>query len=142
MNASLWMWFAIVTLLSWGTVGVFQKMAVSRIGVRTALVWAAVGFMLPQPAVWPAVSVLDYSWKSLVCAVLNGTCNGLGILCLMAAMRYGGKASVVESLSALYPVFVVILAPVLWHETLSTFHLVGVGCAAVACILLSAESPV
>lgn len=65
----------------------------------------------------------------------------LGMLCLMAAMRHGGKASIVESLAALYPVFVVMLAPALLRERLSAFHLLGVGCAALAGVLLSAESP-
>jgi transporter family protein len=140
MNASLWMSLAILTLLSWGAVGVFQKLAVERIGVQTALLWVAAGFMLLQPAFLPTISVLNYSSKSLVCAVLNGIFNGLGILFLMAAMRHGGKASIVESLAALYPVFVVMLAPTLLHERLSLFHVVGVGCAAVAGILLCAEN--
>jgi len=56
-------------------------------------------------------------------------------------MRHGGKASIVESLSALYPVLVVLLAPFLLREQLSALHLLGVCCAAVAGILLSAESP-
>lgn len=141
MNGSLWMSFAILGLLSWGAVGVFQKMAVNRIGVQTALFWVAAGFMVLQPAVLPTSSVLNYSSESLICALLNGICNGLGILCLMAAMRNGGKASIVESLGALYPVFVVMLAPALLRERLSAFHLVGVGCAALAVVLLSAESP-
>ena len=141
MNSSLWMSLFALVLLSWGAVGVLQKMAVDRIGAQTAMVWVAAGFMLLQALVFPTISVLHYSSSSLLCAVLNGVCNGLGILCLMAAMRHGGKASIVESLAALYPVFVVMLAPALLHERLSAFHLLGVGCAALAGVLLSAESP-
>ena len=59
----------------------------------------------------------------------------------MAAMRQGGKASIVESLAALYPMFVVGLAPFLLRENLSGFHLVGVGCAVLGAVLLAAESP-
>jgi bacterial/archaeal transporter family protein len=140
MTNSLWISLSLLTLLSWGAVGVFQKLAVERIGVRMALLWAVVGFLLLQPLVFPTESLLDYSTKSLVCAVLNGICNGLGILCFMAAMQHGGKASIVESLSALYPVLVVILSPLLLHERLSAFHLLGVGCAVLAGICLSAET--
>ena len=75
MNGSLWMSLSVV-LLSWGVVGVLQKMAVDRIGARTALVWAAAGFMLLQVVVLPTISVQNYSSKSLLCAVLNGICNG------------------------------------------------------------------
>jgi len=116
-------------------------MSVDRVDVRTAFVWAAAGFMLLQAAVMPAVSGLNYSSKSLLCAVVNGICNGLGILFLLAAMRNGGKASIVESLAALYPLFVVMLSPTLLRERLSSFHLVGIGCAVLAAVLLSVDSP-
>jgi len=141
MHGSLWLMLAILGLISWGAVGVFQKMSVDRIAVRTAFVWVAAGFMLLQVVVMPTVSWMNYSSKSLICAVLNGICNGLGILFLLAAMRHGGKASIVESLAALYPVFVVMLSPALLRARLSTFHLAGIGCAVVAAILLSVDSP-
>jgi transporter family protein len=142
MTSSLWIPLALLTLLSWGVVGVFQKLAVERIGVQMALLWAVFGFLLLQPFVFPTESLLAYSAKSLVCAVLNGICNGLGILCLMAAMQHGGKASIVESLSALYPVLVVILSPLLLNERLSAFHLIGIGCAVLAGSFLSAETQI
>lgn len=141
MTSSLSMWLALLGLLSWGTVGVFQKLAVERIGLQRAFFWVAVGFLLLEPLVLPSSYLFHYSSKSLICTVLNGICNALGILCFMAAMRHGGKASIVESLSALYPVLVVLLAPFLLREQLSALHLLGVCCAAVAGILLSAESP-
>lgn len=140
MNGSLWISLCVLVLLSWGVVGVLQKMAMDRIAAQTAMVWVAAGFMLLQAVVFPKISVLNYSSSSLLCAVLNGVCSGLGILCLMAAMRHGGKASIVESLAALYPVFVVMLAPALLRERLSAFHLLGVGCGVLAGVLLSAES--
>jgi uncharacterized membrane protein len=141
MHGSLWMMLALLGLVSWGLVGVFQKASVDRIGVRTAFVWAAAGFMMLQIVVMPTVAWMSYSPKSIFCAILNGICNGLGILFLMSAMRHGGKASIVESLAALYPVFVVMLSPALLRERLSTFHLAGIACAVLAAILLSVDSP-
>jgi uncharacterized membrane protein len=132
---------AILGLLSWGAVGVFQKMSVDRIEVRTAFVSAAAGFMLLQLVVMPTVSWMNYSSKSILCAILNGVCNALGILFLLVAMRHGGKVSIVESLAALYPVFVVMLSPALLGERMSTFHLAGIACAVLAAILLSVDSP-
>jgi uncharacterized membrane protein len=141
MNSPLWVWLSALVLLSWGLVGVFQKLAVSRISAETALAWVSAGFMLLQPLFFPSASVFAYSLHNLILALLNGVCNGLGILFLMAAMRQGGKASIVESLAALYPMFVVGLAPFLLRENLSGFHLVGVGCAVLGAVLLAAESP-
>jgi uncharacterized membrane protein len=74
-------------------------------------------------------------------ALLNGVFNGLGFLSLMAAMRHGGKASIVEPLTALYPVFVVLLAPLLLHESVRPLHGVGIACAVIGGMLLSAEAP-
>ena len=139
MHVAVWLWLSILVLLSWGALGVFQKLAMNRIAAEPALVWAGAGFMLLQPLVFPSASILDYSAKSLGWALMNGIFNGLGFLSLLAAMRHGGKASVVEPLSGLYPVFVVLLAPVLLHESIGAVHGLGIVCALIAGVLLSAE---
>src|ERR1700704_4367982 len=106
-----WLWLSAPVLVSWGTLGLFQKLAMNHISASAALVWAAAGFMLLQPFLFPGASIFEYSSTSVGWALLNGVFNGLGFLSLLAAMRQGGKASIVEPLTALYPVFVVLLAP-------------------------------
>jgi bacterial/archaeal transporter family protein len=135
-----WLWLSALVLLSWGTLGLFQKLAMNHISASAALIWAAAGFMLLQPLLFPSRSIFEYSTKSMAWALLNGMFNGLGFLCLMAAMRQGGKASVVEPLTALYPVFVVLLAPVLLHESIKPLHGLGIACAVIGGMLLSAET--
>ncbi len=135
-----WLWLSVLVLVSWGTLGLFQKLAMNHICASAALVWAAAGFMLLQPLLLPGSSVSNYSTNSLGWALLNGVFNGLGFLCLMAAMRQGGKASIVEPLTALYPVFVVLLAPVLLHESIRPLHGLGIACAVIGGMLLSAET--
>jgi transporter family protein len=135
-----WLWLSAILILSWGTLGLFQKLAVNHIPASAALIWAAVGFMLLQPFLFPGASIFEYSWKSLSLALLNGVFNGLGFLSLTAAMRNGGKASVVEPLTGLYPVFVVLLAPALLHEHIKPIHALGISCAIVGGMLLSAET--
>jgi transporter family protein len=136
----MWLWLSALVLLSWGTLGLFQKVAMNHICASAALIWAAAGFMLLQPLLFPGGSVFEYSTKSLGWALLNGVFNGLGFLSLMAAMRQGGKASIVEPLSALYPVFVVLLAPALLHESIEPRHGLGIACAVIGGMLLSAET--
>ena len=135
-----WLWLSVLVLVSWGTLGIFQKLAMNHICASAALVWAAGGFMLLQPLLFPSSSVFNYSTNSLGWALLNGVFNGLGFLCLMAAMRQGGKASIVEPLTALYPVFVVLLAPVFLHESIKPLHGLGIACAVIGGMLLSAET--
>src|ERR1700746_1759080 len=86
-----WLWLSILVLVSWGTLGLFQKSAMNHISASAALVWAAAGFFLLQPLLFPGTSIFEYSTKSLGWALLNGVFNGLGILSLLAAMRQGGK---------------------------------------------------
>ena len=136
-----WFWLSIFVLLFWGVLGVVQKVAVTHIPAENAFVWAAAGFMLLQPILFPTGSVLSYSPKSIVWALLNGAANAVGLLSLLAAMRHGGKASVVEPLSALYPAFVVLLAPALLHERIHALNGAGVVCAVIAGVLLSADKP-
>ena len=135
-----WLLLSALVLLSWGTLGLFQKLAMNHISASAALIWAAAGFMLLQPLLFPGNSVFHYSTKSLGWALLNGVFNGLGFLSLMAAMRQGGKASIVEPLTALYPVFVVLLAPALLHESIRPLHGLGIACAVIGGMLLSAET--
>ena len=135
-----WLWLSALVLLSWGTLGLFQKLAMNHICAPAALIWAAAGFMLLQPLLLPARSIFEYSTMSLGWAMLNGVFNGLGFLCLMAAMRNGGKASIVEPLTALYPVFFVLLAPALLRENMKPLHAFGILFAVIGGMLLSAET--
>jgi uncharacterized membrane protein len=116
-----------------------NRVGMNHISASAALVWASAGFMLLQPLQFPGTSILEYSTTNLGWALLNGVFNGLGFLSLLAAM-HGGKASIVEPLTALYPVFVVLLAPALLHESIRPLHGLGIACAVIGGMLLSAET--
>ena len=55
-------------------------------------------------------------------------------------MRSGGKASIVMPLTAMYPLVVVLLAPLILHESITALQGLGVACALVSVLLLSTES--
>jgi uncharacterized membrane protein len=139
----MWLWFSALVLLSWGALGVLQKVATNHITPRTTMLWAAAGFMLLEPLLLPSGFALNYSAENLGWALLNGTFNGLGFLSLTTAMYKGGKASIVEPLSAaLYPVLFVLLAPALLRENIKLMQGLGIVCAVVSAMLLSAERKV
>jgi transporter family protein len=73
----------------------------------------------------------------LTWALLSGVFNALGAWALFAAMRSGGKASIVSPFTALYPLVVVLIAPLLLHESISLLQGLGVVCALTAVVLLS-----
>jgi bacterial/archaeal transporter family protein len=143
MHVSPWFWFAVTTLLAWGVVGLLQKLSTNYISAESSLIWLVVGFLLLEPLFYPGRVVLGYSKWNLAWALLSGALNALGAWALFAALKSGGKASIVSPLTALYPLVVILLVPFILHESISPLQLVGVGCALVAVVLLSAgsESP-
>jgi transporter family protein len=133
-----WILFSLLVVVAWGVVGLFQKLSTNYLSAEAAFVWLSVGYILLLPAMFyyadfgePLATVP--AWLGMAA----GTANGLGALALFAAMRSGGKASIVVPLTALYPLVTVLLAPALFNEALTLRGITGAGLSVVAIILLS-----
>lgn len=137
---SAWLWFSIMVLVSWGILGILQKLTTNFISAESALVWSVVGFLILQPFLYDGTSLFTYPAKALGFAVANGFFNAMGAGFLMAAMHAGGKASIVMPLAAMYPLVVVLLAPAILHESITPIQGLGVFCALISVLLLSTES--
>jgi transporter family protein len=137
LHAAPWFWFAVITLMAWGIVGLLQKLSTNYISAESSLIWLVVGFLLIEPLFYPGRAIWHYSGWNLTWAVLSGVLNALGAWALFAAMKSGGKASIISPLTALYPVVVVLLVPFVLHESITLYQGVGVLCALTAVILLS-----
>lgn len=137
MHVSAWLWFAAITLLAWGVVGLLQKLSTNYISAESSLIWLVAGFMLLEPLFYPGRSVLHYSGWNLTWALLSGFLNALGAWALFAALKSGGKASIVAPLTALYPVVVIALVPLVLHESITHLQLLGIFFSLVAVVLLS-----
>ena len=134
----LWFWYAITALVTWGVAGLFQKLATNHVSAESALIWLVAGFLLLTPWMYPGTVILRYSTRNFCWALLGGALNALGSWGLFAALKSGGKASVVVPFTALYPMVVVIAARVILHESLSGLQIVGILCGLGAVFLLSA----
>ena len=137
MHLPLWFWPAIVVLITWGVVGLLQKLSTNYLSAESALIWLVVGFFLLLPWLYPRESVFSYPARSLIYTMLSAGLNALGAWALLAAMKSGGKASIIVPLTALYPLVMVLSAPIILHETITRLQSVGVLCALVAVFLLS-----
>jgi len=135
-----WFWFAVVTLLSWGIVGLLQKLSTNHISAESSIIWLVVGYLLLEPFFYPGRSVFGYSKLNVAWALLGGLLNTLGAWALFAALKSGGKASVVVPMTALYPLLVILLVPFMFHESITLLQVIGIFCSLVAVVLLSAES--
>lgn len=135
-----WLIYVIVVLVSWGVLGIFQKVASNHISAESMLVWLIVGFLLFQPFVYPSKPLSIYSTKHIWYGLLSGLLSNVGAWGLFEAMKCGGKASIVSPFCALYPLPVVFLAPFVFHEKVTLIESIGVLCALIAVVLLSREA--
>ena len=132
-----WLIFTFLALCCFGIVGLLQKLSTDLVSAESALVWLIVGFLLLEPFVYPGQSLSHYSMRSIAFVLLAGVLNSLGSWAILAAMKNGGKASVVVPLTAVYPMVVCLIAPFVLQERLSPMQGVGIVCALAAIVLLA-----
>jgi len=137
MHIAPWFWIAMLVLALWGLTQIFQKVTTNYISAESTLVWRTVAYLLITPLIYPGRELFHHSLRVLTYGFLGGLLSALGSLGLFAAMKGGGKASIVGPLSALYPVIVVIFSPLVLHESITLQQGGGVLCGLVAVVLLS-----
>lgn len=138
MQIPPWLWYCLLTVIAWGVVGILQKLSTNYISAESSLIWLVVGFLLLEPFFYPGSAILHYSRTNLTYAILSGLLNALGAWALFAALKSGGKASIVAPLTALYPIVVILLVPLILHESVSRLQWAGIACSLIAVVLLSA----
>lgn len=134
---SSWLGFALIALTTWGIVAFLQKVATNHISAESALLWCGVGLLFLQPWLYPGKSLFHFSARGMTFAAASGVLNWLGSWAMFAAMRSGGKASIVVPLTALYPLAVVVTAPLILRESITLTQVCGIACAVLAGALLS-----
>jgi bacterial/archaeal transporter family protein len=137
VNLPPWFWYSTIVLVTWGVVGLLQKLSTNEISAESALIWLVFGFVLLTPLFYPGKALFKYPSRSLVYILASAALNAVGAWALLAAMKKGGKASIVVPLTALYPLVVVLTAPMILRESISLEQGVGVVCAVIAVVLLS-----
>lgn len=135
-----WVIFAVIALVLWGITGVTQKLSTNSISSELSFLWFAIAMIAISTVLALTVPVQWHPSPLLFgLAVLGGTLNGLGALTSFTALESGGKASVVISLVALYPLLTVAFAVFFLHERMTGVQAAGIVFAIGAAILLSVE---
>jgi transporter family protein len=137
MHLAPWLIYTILALICFGLGGLLQKLSTDRVSAESALVWLVVGFLVLQPLVYPGRTALQYSARSILFVLLAGVLNALGSWAVLAAMKSGGKASIVVPLTAVYPMVVCVLSPILLQEHITAMQGVGIACGMGAIFLLA-----
>ena len=129
---------ALLSAVAWGCWGVFSKLSTNRGMSPTTLAFlsSCVSFI---------VVVGSYAWQrfpaaptpaGIFFALLSGLCGAIGLLCFSIAIKRG-DAAIIVTLSAIYPVFTLLLSPFLLQEQLSLTHAVGVLLVTLGVILVA-----
>jgi transporter family protein len=136
-----WMVYAGVAIGLWGVCGVFMKLGTNRISARSMVIWVTVGFLVLVPLMWNFASLFGLSLRVILIGLMGGTMNGLGNWAVFMCLEKGAKASVAIPLTALYPLFTILLAIVLLAERPTPLQWLGIAMALAAGVMLSYEPP-
>ncbi len=119
--------FALLCAVAWAFWGVCGKLSTNHGVPPTTLAFLStcaslvviLGFYVGRrfPAAPTAAGILF--------ALLSGVCGAIGTLFFSMAIKRG-DASIIVTLSAIYPVFIVLLSPFILQEKISLAHAVGV----------------
>jgi transporter family protein len=132
-----WLLASLAVMGLWGAVGITQKLATNHVSAESTTILLTVGYICILPFVASGFHVSVYQPTVVLLALGAGVANLLGCLTLFAAMRNGGKASIIMPLTALYPVVVVVLSPSLFGDHISGRQIWGLGFGLVSIALLS-----
>lgn len=137
----IWFLWSTLALVFFGISGITQKLSTNHISFEMSFVW----FCVAMVGVSAAVEVLaPVGWSLhpslIILAAAGGLLNGLGALTSFAALKKGGKASVVIPIINLYPLVTIAGAWLFLGEKLTVTQVAGIICALAAVVLLSQET--
>lgn len=136
-----WFLWSSVALVFFGISGITQKLSTNHVSFEMSFVWFCVAMFGVSAAVALFVPVEWRLHPSLIgLAALGGLLNGLGALTSFAALKKGGKASVVIPIINLYPLVTIAGAWSFLGEKLTATQVAGIICALAAVVLLSQET--
>src|ERR1700677_1225250 len=132
-----WILYAGITVVAWGVLGVFSKLASNYTRPRQTLLFQVVGVMAFGLVVLSLERFhIDWSPQGFGWSVGAGFVNFVGFLAFFAAVEKG-KVSTVIAMSSLYPVVTIALSVLFLHEKITTREGLGVACALLAGFLLA-----
>lgn len=133
----IWLLACFAVMVLWGAVGITQKLATNYFSAEWTTISLTLGQLIILPFVLSGFHPYAYSLQSIELALASGVFSLVGAWSLFAAMRKGGKASIVMPLTALYPAIVVLLSPRLFGDHVSGRQLLGILFGLVSGALLS-----
>lgn len=134
---SAWLTPAIGALLVWGIWGLLPKLASRHLDPKSILVYEAFGALAVGLVVLAQMNFKPQVHSAgIALAVATGAAGFVGTLLFLYAISKG-KAAVVVTITALYPLVVIILSHFLLGEHITLKQGIGMALALIALVLLS-----
>jgi transporter family protein len=134
-----WMVYASVAIVLWGVNGLFMKLGTNRVSARSMVIWVTAGFVVLLPVLWSGSTLAGLSARVILVGLIAGAVNGLGNWAVFACLEKGAKASVAIPLTALYPLWTVVLATAFLKERPAALQWIGIALAVAGGAMLSYE---
>ena len=134
-----WLTYACLAVVLWGVCGLFMKLGTNRVSARSMVIWVTVGFVALLPVLWRMTTLKGLGMTVVLIGLTSGLVNGLGNWAVFACLEKGAKASVAIPLTALYPLFTVILATAFLKERPTALQWFGIALAIAGGAMLSYE---
>ncbi|HEY6290716.1 MAG TPA: DMT family transporter [Terriglobia bacterium] len=133
-----WFWYSVLCILCWGTWALLAKLGSEEIPPDASQFLFAFG-ALPVALVLLARRrmKLEKDAAGIAYSVANGVLSGIGSWALFAAYRTGGKAAIITTVTAMYPLITVVLAVAVLRERLTRLHVLGLAFAVAAFVIFS-----
>ncbi len=133
-----WLTTAFIAFVLFGLWGFFPKLAVNYINPGSAIVYEVAGTIVVALLALKIVGFRpEVHPKGILYAVLTGVTGMLGTLFLFYSVK-NGKASVVVSLTALYPLITILLAYIFLKEPISARQILAIVLAMASLVLFAA----
>ena len=132
-----WFIFALLALVMWGLWGFFPKLATLHITPKSAIVYEVLGSMIVGAVIFSLIKFQPETQPTgIVFAVLTGITATLGTFFFLYAVTLG-KASVVVTVTALYPLITILLTYLVLKEPITMLQGVGMVLALIAMVFFT-----
>jgi len=137
MKMGNWFIFGLLTLLLWGIWGFLPKVATRYIDPLSVLVFQTVGSILVTIVILATIGFRpELHTKGVTLAMATGIIGTLGTISFLYSIAKG-KASIVVTMTALYPIVTVILSLLILKESITIKQGIAIILALTAMVLFA-----
>ncbi len=137
MKMGNWFIFGLLTLVLWGVWGFLPKLATRYIDPRSVLVFQTIGSIVVTIVILATIDFRpELHTKGMTLAIVTGIMGTLGAVSFLYSITKG-KASVVVTMTALYPIVTIMLSLFILKESITIKQSIAIILALTAMVLFA-----